>query len=286
MIARRSEKTGEWKIFTAMGTKDQWTQQAYQASASFVPLLAGKVVSWLDVQPHDRIIDLGCGDGILTRKFASGGAKVLGLDSSSNLIQAARDADCNESVEWHVQDCRNLANLEVGAWDKVFSNAALHWILSDPASSREVFSHIHRALRQNGTFVFEMGGAGNVAEVYTALISAVVHQGVSVSRARAASPWFFPSERLISSLLQDSGFDVEKIELEYRPTRLTQEESGGLRGWVELMGASFLDLLEDDLVRKAAVQEVCDVLYSILRHEEDDSIWLGYVRLRVAARKI
>jgi len=36
-------------------------RQSYQNSASFVPKLAGKVVSWLDVQQDDVILDLGCG---------------------------------------------------------------------------------------------------------------------------------------------------------------------------------------------------------------------------------
>lgn len=35
--------------------------QAYQHSASFVPKLATKIVQWLDPQPDDVILDIGCG---------------------------------------------------------------------------------------------------------------------------------------------------------------------------------------------------------------------------------
>lgn len=35
--------------------------QKYQNAASFVPKMVGKVIGWLDVQPDDVILDLGCG---------------------------------------------------------------------------------------------------------------------------------------------------------------------------------------------------------------------------------
>lgn len=85
--------------------------------------------------------------------------------------------------------------------------------------------------------------------------------------------------------LEDIGFQVDTLEVEYRPTKLTTGEQGGLRGWVKLMGASMLDVLEDESRREAAIGEVCDVLSTIITRIEDGSQWLGYVRLRGAAKK-
>ena len=78
---------------------------------------------------------------------------------------------------------------------------------------------------------------------------------------------------------------VEKSELEYRPTKLAAEKEGGIEGWARLMGAQILDVLLSLEKREAAVNEVCHVLKTIVTHEEDGSMWLGYVRLRVRARK-
>ena len=132
-----------------------------------------------------------------------------------------------------------------------------------------------------------MGGAGNVPEVHAALLAALTHQGVSIDKARAASPWFFPSEVWMRTALEDIGFHIEILEVEYRPTKLTggQEGLGGLEGWVRLMGASMLDELENDVKRELAVREVCAVLDTVITHIEDGSQWLGYVRLRGVARK-
>ena len=125
-----------------------------------------------------------------------------------------------------------------------------------------------------------------MSEVHAALISALVHQGLPFERAQEASPWFFPSETWMRISLEEIGFHVEILEVEYRPTRLTSGEAGGLRGWVELMGASMLEILEDKKKREAAVAEVCHVLSTVTTRVEDGSQWLGYVRLRARARKL
>ena len=269
--------------------KDHWTANAYSASASFVPLLTHEILQWLDPQPNDIILDLGCGDGQLTAKIRSSGARVAGFDASANFIKAAENKyGTDEGLSWNLLDCRYLEGssaVKEAEYTKVFSNAALHWILRDASTRMSVFQGVHKALRPGGTFVFEMGGAGNVADVHTALLAALVHQGVAIEEARETCPWFFPSEILMKQMLEKVGFTVERTKLEYRPTRLTTEKGGGLEGWLRLMGAAFLDVLPTMDKREALIREVCDLLQTVLTHEEDGSIWLGYVRLRVVARK-
>ena len=269
--------------------KDHWTANAYSASASFVPLLTQEIVQWLDPQPNDIILDLGCGDGLLTAKVHSSGARVAGFDASANFINAAQNKyGTNQRLSWNLLDCRYLEGsslVKEAEYTKVFSNAALHWILRDASTRMSVFQGVYKALRPGGTFVFEMGGAGNVADVHTALLAALVHQGVAIEKARETCPWFFPSETLMKQMLEQVGFTVEKMKLEYRPTRLTTEKEGGLEGWLRLMGADFLDVLPTINKRETVVREVCDLLQTVLTHEEDGSMWLGYVRLKVVARK-
>lgn len=143
---------------------------------------------------------------------------------------------------------------------------------------------IHGYLKPGGSFVFEMGGHGNVPEALTALTFALVQQGVSIEKAREVNPWFFPSQAWMTSALESVGFRVERMETEYRPTKLTSETSGGLAGWVRLMGAQFLEILPLEK-QEAAVQQICDMLQTVVTRE-DGSQWLGYVRLRGIARRI
>jgi len=91
----------------------------YQNSASFVPKLAGKVVSLLDVQEDDVILDLGCGgklfshsgvlmdvnrltDGVLNlqiaQTLAKGKGRIHGVDTSEAMISAAKKAAASDAV--------------------------------------------------------------------------------------------------------------------------------------------------------------------------------------------
>lgn len=273
--------------------KDHWTSTAYKASASFVPLLTQEIVQSLNPLPTDKmwILDIGYGDGLLTAQIAERASKVTGYDASRNLIATARSTYSNvPNVTWHTFDCRYLENRAPSAstqllYTKVFSNAALHWILRDVSTRISVLRGIYGLLQPGGSFLFEMGGADNAASVHTALLSALLYQNISVDSARKADPWFFPSEPHMNQLLESVGFQIERSKMYYRPTQLTGDEKGGLEGWVRLMGAQFLDVPDTPQKKEEVVREVCTVLESVLKHEEDGSVWLGYVRLKVVARK-
>jgi hypothetical protein len=139
-------------------------------------------------------------------------------------------------------------------------------------------------LKPGGHFVFELGAHGNIGEMVTALLWALVHNGVTIESARESLPWYFPSENWMKKILEELGFQVEKLEVEYRPTELTTASGGGLAGWIKLMAAQVLEVVPAER-REIVVREVCDILQKVITHEEDGSQWLGYVRLRGVARK-
>ncbi|GAB7364408.1 hypothetical protein MBLNU230_g4951t1 [Neophaeotheca triangularis] len=278
--------------------QDNWSTEAYNASAAFVPQLTTKVLQLLAPQPTDHILDIGSGDGQLTARIANHllSGHIHGLDNSPAFIHTAQTTHTpnSKTCTYELQDCTTLSTNPTlmatqGQWDKLFSNAALHWILRNPATRHQTLQTFHSLLRPQGRLVFEMGGAGNVAETHSALIAGLVAHGVPLARAREASPWFFPSEPWMRKVLGELGFEIEVAETEYRPTKLMhrgEDGEGGLEGWVRLMGAEFLAVLEGEELRERVVGWVCGVLESVVRREEDGSMWLGYVRLRVVARKV
>jgi len=274
---------------------DHWSATKYAAAANFVPLLTTKVLQYLDPQPGDKILDIGCGDGQLTQTIASkisSNGHIYGLDASPSFIQTAEAQNAHpETCTYELQDCTDLstasslnANEKKESFDKIFSNAALHWILRAPSTRKPLFQQLHSLLAPNGKLVFEMGGAGNVAEFLTAFTAALTtHGGLSLEEARAASPWFFPSETWMRGVLEEVGFEVEVCESEYRPTKVTDD--GGLEAWVRLMGAAFLDAVQGEERKEEVVRAVCEWVEGAVVREEDGSRWIGYVRLRAVGRK-
>lgn len=300
-----------------MTTKDQhappptqWSADRYSSAAAFVPQLTTKVLQLIDPQPSDRILDVGCGDAKFTSKYLGGVSEVLGVDASASFIEtanaaygagsdwaseiAAKEGEGRGRFRGKVVDCRFLpADAEVsgGQFDKVVSNAALHWILRDEKTRTETLRGCYEALKPGGVFVFEMGGAGNVAEMHTSFVSALLHHtSCSVAEARAVSPWYFPDVKEMEGLLEGVGFMVEEgsLELEYRPTKMETRPDGtpNVEGWVRLMGRQFLDRAHKEGKEEEVVREVCDVVETQgICGRADGRGEMGYVRLRGLVRK-
>ncbi len=60
-IPPRKNQTDPSSKSTLGSQVDRWSSEEYQSAAAFVPKLATKIVGWLDVQPGDVILDVGCG---------------------------------------------------------------------------------------------------------------------------------------------------------------------------------------------------------------------------------
>jgi 2-polyprenyl-3-methyl-5-hydroxy-6-metoxy-1,4-benzoquinol methylase len=81
-----------------MGQPQTWDPERYARNARFVAELGAPVVDLLAPRAGERILDLGCGDGMLTAKLGSMGRHVIGVDASAPQIDAARKLDLDVCV--------------------------------------------------------------------------------------------------------------------------------------------------------------------------------------------
>jgi SAM-dependent methyltransferase len=203
-------------------------------------------------KPGERILDLGCGDGVLTKKLADLGCEVVAIDSSVPQIEAARKLGLNASVIGG----EDLPYRE--EFDAVFSNAVLHWI----RRADVMLAGVYRSLKPGGRFVAECGGHGCIQKIRTARV-----------------PWYFPTPGDYATRLERAGFRVDSIALIPRPTPLP----GDIIGYLETFALNFFQGFSDE-ARSDYLQDVRMVLEPQLR--DADGCWVAdYVRLRFAATK-
>src|SRR5579864_7822039 len=127
----------------------EWNSARYAENARFVSDLGRPVLDLLNPQSGERILDLGCGDGALTEKIVSAGAIVVGVDSSEDMVAAAK----TRGLDARVVDAFHLKFSS--EFDAVFSNAALHWMKRD---LDVVVRAIWSALKPGGGIVVGMRG--------------------------------------------------------------------------------------------------------------------------------
>ena len=242
-----------------------WSANLYARHASFVPDQGAAWVASLGSLDGLDVLDLGCGDGVLTKHLLARGARVVGVDASDNLVAAARSA----GIDAHVVDGRELTF--DGEFDLVFSHAALHWM----KPPEPVLRGVRKSLRPGGRFVADMGGSGNVAHEAAALEAALDRRGY---RGSDANPWFFPEPDEYRRLLQEAGFSVDGMSIFERPTPISSD----IEGWLATFAESFLSRV-DPSERPQIVAEVADALRPHLSDSKGN--WtLDYVLLRFAAR--
>lgn len=243
--------------------RQQWSAGSYDTHARFVSDLAAGVVDWLEPRPGERILDVGCGDGVLTAELRDRGVDVIGVDSSEDFIAAAR----GRGLDARLMDGEDL---RFGPeFDAVFSNAALHWMPKADA----VAAGVARALKPGGRFIAEFGGHGNVAAIVTAMRAIGQKRGGDLA---LASPWYFPSPDIYRRVLERHGFTVRRIALIPRPVVLKT----GIEGWLMVFRKPFFAQFGDGA--DVALAETVDLLRPALC--DADGNWTAdYVRLRVEA---
>ena len=248
-------------------TTHQWNPALYDSRHAYVFQYGEDVLKLLAPQPGERILDLGCGTGHLTQKIADTGARVIGIDSSSAMIEQAQTS--YPGLQFRVADATHFAFDE--PFDAVFSNAVLHWI---PAAE-QVIACVWNALKPGGRFVAEFGGKTNIRAVETAVRAVLAQLGQS----DAGFPlYYFPSVGEYATLLEKQGFRVTFAAHFDRPT--TVEGEDGLQSWIEMYLPGIVQGLPDTL-RETFFKQVEDRLRATQYH--DGSWYIDYVRLRVVA---
>ena len=248
-----------------------WNASLYDDKHAYVFGYGREVIDMLDPKPGERILDLGCGTGHLTHEIAERGARVVGVDSSPEMIAQARAT--YPALDFRVADARTMQFDR--PFEAVFSNAALHWV----HEADQAVARIAGALTPGGRFVSEFGGKGNVAAIQAGIRHALAALGIDES---AVFPiWYFPGIAEYSQVLENNGLEVQWAAMIPREI-LLEDADTGLRGWLRMFTGKIMQVIPPE-----QLETFFDLVESHCRVQlfRDGSWRADYRRIRVIARK-
>ncbi len=243
-----------------------WDAEKYTSDFSFVPQYGNRVAELIDAPSGSSVLDLGCGNGALTKVLQKKGYRVTGLDASKELLDIARRN--YPEIEFVQGDAVNFALPE--PVDVVFSNAVFHWV--EKEKQPDMIKCVYKALKKNGQFVFEFGGCNNNRMIHSALAAAFQEYGFCYEM-----PFYFPTIGEYASLLEWEGFQVRYAVLFDRPTELQGEN--GMEEWIRMFIKRPFTVIQteqekEDIIRRT-VKELRDSLYI------NGKWYADYVRIRM-----
>lgn len=186
----------------------KWDSQNYHLNSSAQWVASLELLSRVSIQPHYRVLDVGCGDGKITSHISKKASQstTIGIDTSTSMINFANEHFAKtDRLEFYV-NC--ATSFDFGfQFDLIFSSFALQWVLD----IEKFFQKASKQLKSGGTLV-----------VTAPLdISEPLHNCINeISKKKKWAPffinfkesWTFRDKHEFSKLLKNNQFKINFIE--------------------------------------------------------------------------
>jgi trans-aconitate methyltransferase len=259
-----------------------WNPADYAANSASQLVWARELIARLGLDGHERILDVGCGDGKVTAEIARAVPRgaVTGIDASPDMIAFARKAFPESEISnlnFEVMDARSIRFAK--SFNLVFSNAALHWVDDHPAFLRGVAA----CLESGGRLLVSCGGKGNAQDVFAALRAQMRLKRWRGFFRKLERPYFFHGPEDYERWLPRFGFRSRGVRLADKDMVFETREK--FAGWFRTTWLPYTQRVPETQ-REGLIAAVVDRY--LARHPADASgrIHVRMVRLEIDAVKI
>lgn len=166
-----------------------------------------------EIEPHVRVLDVGCGNGFTCGEFIKCGCQVVGIDLSRKGIEIARKAHPQGRFEVLRADEKLLDNLGEAPFDIVLSTEVVEHLYSP----REYAQGCFQALRPGGRFICTTLYHGYLKNLVLSLAGTWDSHANPLWDGGHIKLW---SRKTLTSLLTETGFTNLRFHGAGRPRYL------------------------------------------------------------------
>jgi ubiquinone/menaquinone biosynthesis C-methylase UbiE len=134
-------------------TFDQVASTYRQARPDYPDALVDNVLSYADLKPNDKILEVGCGTGQATKSFAKRGFPILATDPGSEMLRCARESLAGFSNVEFLETTFEALPTDRAAFQLIIAPQSWHWVSPEvrflkaaetlaPDGSLAVFGHV------------------------------------------------------------------------------------------------------------------------------------------------
>jgi len=251
--------------------------EKYRHASAHQQEWGARLIAELELRGTENILDLGCGDGVLTAQLASlvPQGHVTGIDSSQSMLNAAR-RHVRPNLAFELLDISEVAY--EARFDLIFSNATLHWV----RDHRNLLGRVFAALRRGGILRWSFAGDGNCPTFNRTVREVMAEGGYADDFLGFLWPWYKPSIEQYQVLMGEFPFQERKVWGE-KADRFFPDSEAMIRWLDQPSLVPFLAFLPE-AKREGFREEVVQRMIRATR-QEDGRCFEKFQRIHVYARK-
>ena len=258
-----------------------WNAQDYAKNSQNQFQWAQELIPKLKLRGNEALLDIGSGDGKITAELARclPDGRAVGIDSSEKMVDLAKSSFPTKdypNLSFQVMDTRKLTFK--AEFDRVFSNAALHWIVDQ----KPVLDGVQRSLKPGGRLLFQMAGKGNAEDILSLINELMAVKPWTEFFCNMTFPYGFYNPEEYTAFMRQTGLIVERVELFPKDMKFNGAE--GLAGWVKTTWLPFTDRIPIEL-RPKFVELIVNRYLEEHPADATGVVHVGMMRIEVEAHK-
>lgn len=214
--------------------------EKYKQASTHQKEWGNKLIAGIHIKGDESILDLGCGDGVLSRQLSAlvPNGQVIGIDASLGMIQTAKELE-TANLTFTCLDINHMAYQNT--FDIIFSNAALHWV----KNHQQLLCRSFAALRPNGMLVWNFAAEGNCAAFFDTVKKVMKMPLYQDAFSSFEWPWYMPGKDDYRRLVEKAGF--KKFEVSDENADRYFANSDAMIKWIDQPSiVPFLKYLPED----------------------------------------